>query len=283
MRKMILAAVMMLALAGVTTAQDTPKWEVFGGYSLMKGDLLKDNGLMFGGMSPSRSLAYDSPAGYGAGTSEAVISNGFDLALTRNLNSWAGIKANFSSHYGSLDMDGLYESSYDNEYYGDSSTDSVSYSGKVDYRRYNVLLGPQFSWNNDSVVRPFAHALFGVSKMTADDLKVDYVYSYLEEYGEGSYSDEQGGTLTGSLKGDTNFAMALGGGLDLKAGKHVSVRLIQVDYVPTYNRITTDLTMTDRNYDGDELYSTHVDRVRTTGGSGRYNNLKLSFGVVFNF
>ncbi len=282
MRKMILAAVMMLALAGVTMAQDAPKWEVFGGYSLMKGDLLKDSTLAPGGMNPSRSLGLDEPDGYGVGMSESVIANGFDLALTRNLNSWVGIKANFSSHYGSLDMDGMSENSYEN-IYGDTQTYTSAYAGKVDYRRYNVLFGPQFSWNNDSVVRPFAHALFGVSKMTADDLSVDYVYSYLDEYGEGSYSDEDGGTIAGSLKGDTNFAMALGGGLDLKAGKHVSLRLIQVDYVPTYNRIKADLTDTSYEYDEEELYSTDVNRVRTTLGSSRYNNLKLSFGVVFNF
>jgi hypothetical protein len=49
----------------------------------------------------------------------------------------------------------------------------------------------------------------------------------------------------------TSFAMALGGGLDLRAGKRIAVRLIQVDYTPTFF------------------------------GSGRQDNFRISAGIVF--
>ena len=33
---------------------------------------------------------------------------------------------------------------------------------------------------------------------------------------------------------ETAFAMALGGGLDIKAGNHIDIRAAQVDYVPVF-------------------------------------------------
>jgi hypothetical protein len=49
----------------------------------------------------------------------------------------------------------------------------------------------------------------------------------------------------------TSFAMALGGGVDLRVGKRIDLRLIQFDYTPTFF------------------------------GSGRQNNFRISTGVVF--
>ncbi|CAN5749374.1 hypothetical protein BH18ACI4_BH18ACI4_05290 [soil metagenome] len=49
----------------------------------------------------------------------------------------------------------------------------------------------------------------------------------------------------------TSFGMALGGGLDIGASRRIDVRLFQADYNPTYF------------------------------GSGRQDNIRLSFGIVF--
>lgn len=49
----------------------------------------------------------------------------------------------------------------------------------------------------------------------------------------------------------TSFAFAVGGGLDVRVNKRIKVRLIQADYVPTFF------------------------------GSGRQDNFRLSFGIVF--
>ncbi|HYP02082.1 MAG TPA: hypothetical protein VER76_17965 [Pyrinomonadaceae bacterium] len=48
-----------------------------------------------------------------------------------------------------------------------------------------------------------------------------------------------------------SFALAVGGGLDVRAGKHFDIRVFQADYLPTFF------------------------------GSTRQDNLRLSFGVVF--
>lgn len=49
----------------------------------------------------------------------------------------------------------------------------------------------------------------------------------------------------------TSFAMALGGGLDARVNDHIAIRLIQADYAPTFF------------------------------GSGRQDNIRLSFGIIF--
>jgi len=54
--------------------------------------------------------------------------------------------------------------------------------------------------------------------------------------------------LTNRTKADTAFAMAFGGGLDVHAGQHIDVRVIQVDYMPTF------------------FNSTRQDNIRATAG-----------------
>jgi opacity protein-like surface antigen len=69
-------------------------------------------------------------------------------------------------------------------------------------QRYDLLAG----------VTPFVHGLFGISHI------------------RGQFDN----SLVPQAKSDTAFAMALGGGLDVHAGEHLDVRVIQVDYLPTF-------------------------------------------------
>jgi opacity protein-like surface antigen len=82
---------------------------------------------------------------------------------------------------------------------------------------YSFLFGPQFSYRKDERVTPFVHTLFGGVHAT----------------------------------GDTSFAWAIGGGLDVKVADYVAVRIIQADYLGTRFGGTTQ------------------------------NNARLSFGIVF--
>ena len=79
--------------------------------------------------------------------------------------------------------------------------------------RYTLLFGPRFNWRNSSPFIPFAHALFGVNRYQAKFRNNDF---------------------TCPDTSDTAFAMALGGGLDIQATKHVDIRAIQVDYLPVF-------------------------------------------------
>ena len=63
--------------------------------------------------------------------------------------------------------------------------------------------GPRFSSRKNERVTPFFHTLFGAAHRRFAGFN------------------------------ETAFAMAIGGGIDVRASDHVAVRLIQADYVPT--------------------------------------------------
>jgi opacity protein-like surface antigen len=121
--------------------------------------------------------------------------NGFNVEFNQNVTRHIGIVTSFSGTYAT------------NTYVDRNS--GRSFDARV--QRYNLLAGPRYNWRPDGVV-PFAHALFGVSHMRA------------------SFDDP----LLSCRKSDTAFAMAFGGGLDVKAGENIDVRVIQVDYLPTF-------------------------------------------------
>ena len=79
--------------------------------------------------------------------------------------------------------------------------------------RYTLLFGPRYNFRNSSPFIPYAHALFGVTRYQAKFRNRDF-----------SCPDTS----------ETAFAMALGGGLDIRAGKHIDIRAAQVDYLPVF-------------------------------------------------
>ena len=140
MRKTILSCLSLAMLLMPAMAQDHPKAELFGGYQ-------------FTHLDPD------------------LNANGWNAAVTGNLNSWLGITGDFSGTY------------------------------KGGGHLYTYMVGPTFSARTERVT-PFVHALFG------------------------------GGTAGGNgTTGSTAFAVALGGGVDVNAGKHLGVRLIQADWL----------------------------------------------------
>jgi opacity protein-like surface antigen len=83
--------------------------------------------------------------------------------------------------------------------------------GKADISAHLFLVGPRFSYRGNERVTPFAHVLLGAARSHV------------------SYFDP-----TGKVKlRDSAFAMAVGGGLDVKVHDRLAVRLFQADYVLT--------------------------------------------------
>jgi opacity protein-like surface antigen len=80
---------------------------------------------------------------------------------------------------------------------------------KADLNAYLFLVGPQVNLPKYQRLRPFAHALFGVMRVNLTQFPV-------------------GGRTTVR---DSAFAVALGGGVDLKVNDLVAIRLFQTDYV----------------------------------------------------
>lgn len=129
--------------------------------------------------------------------------------------------------------------------------------GDIDTRVINILGGPQVRFPNQTRATPFLRALFGVANTRFN------VSSSTQPAG--------GGTVTSSFSTNaTDFAMALGGGLDVRVGERVGLRVFQIDYNPVFLR--------DRS-------------INVLGGAGaiqptrlesnRQDNIRLGFGVVF--
>ena len=141
--------------------------------------------------------------------------NGINLEYTRNITRHIGITGDASAHF----------------HRDTRSTTGGTFTSKRD--QYFLIGGLQFKPGNGKRVQPFAHALFGASLFrgfTSDIRATGNVYTFDDA---------------------TSFAMALGGGLDVRVSKRIDLRLIQADFAPTFF------------------------------GSGRQNNFRLSLGVVF--
>ena len=189
MRRLLCGAALALLIPVSARAEDTPKAEVFGGYSYFR---------------------FSDPTGTSLlGTDVVRLNlNGWNASVAGNLNSWLGVVGDFSGHYGSPSVLGF----------------GVPF---VDVNQHSFLGGPRVSYRKDGRFTPFAHALFGVARAGA-------------------------GTF-GFGASENAFAMALGGGVDLRLTNSIAVRAVQADYVQT--RFLDD----------------------------RQNSARLSFGIVFRF
>ena len=138
-----------------------------------------------------------------------------------NLNGWnASLAINANKNVGFVaDFDG---------HYGSPSVTVGGVTGNSKVRLHNFLFGPKFSYRGEKA-QPFVHALFGGAHGSTDDVSGSFI-----------------GTTS-----DTAFAMALGGGVDIKVNNRFAIRAVQADY----------------------LMTKFVDN--------QQNNFRLSFGVVF--
>lgn len=127
--------------------------------------------------------------------SQRVGSNGFLVEFNQNVHRNVGIVTSLSG-------------TYKNVGYFDRLS---GHTFRARVARYDLMAGPRLNGRYSNAV-PFAHALFGISHVRAD---FDEVFN-------------------SNHKSDTAFAMAFGGGLDLRAGDHVDVRAGQFDYIPTF-------------------------------------------------
>ncbi len=129
--------------------------------------------------------------------SERIPYNGVTTEVVANVTPHVGLVTNFAATFANTDF-----------------VDALSgqrFRARVS--RYTLLFGPRYNWRNESPFIPYAHALFGVARYQAKFRDNDF---------------------TCPDTNDTAFAMALGGGLDIRAGNHVDVRAAQVDYLPVF-------------------------------------------------
>jgi hypothetical protein len=147
-----------------------------------------------------------------------------DVGVTdsQTMHGWNGsLTGNVNKYFGiTADISGAYK--------------SVGITGaSLSVKDHLFMFGPTLSYRTERA-KPFAHVLFGLSRASAG-VNVNAL-----------------GQLIQQNAGDTSYAIAFGGGLDVKATKAIDIRLGQFDFV------------------------------RTNHFSAGQNNIRFAAGVVFN-
>jgi opacity protein-like surface antigen len=133
---------------------------------------------------------------------------GFEASVIGNFSKYFGIKGDFSAHINNDSASGAVT-------FCNPTCVTATQGFQLKTRVYNFLGGPEFKLRNHTRVTPFAYALAGAAHTTAEFTST-------------------GPTLNVFLKSSENgFAMALGGGLDFRVSKRVSIRS-SMDYNPVW-------------------------------------------------
>jgi opacity protein-like surface antigen len=131
--------------------------------------------------------------------------HGINAQFTGYFNSAFGIKGDFSFHRKEDSLSNLLGGS-------DSSENRVMY----------FMAGPTVKFLKGNRVEPFVHALAGGANTRFDVISTQPVAG--------------GVSRTSFETSSTDFAIGLGGGIDLNLGERFGLRLIQVDYAPVFLR-----------------------------------------------
>lgn len=178
---------------------------------------------------------------YGLRRDENLNANGFNVAATAYLTKRLGITGDVSGHYKTREFAGTLCPP------GFACTQVIN-NYRARTQLYDFLAGPQYKLRDSNRVQPFAHALFGFA----------HTRTKLENLGFAGNPPRS--TPIENIISSNDFAMALGGGVDVKLNDRFGLRAIQADYNPVFYRNRT-------------INGVNVNGVRS-------DNLRLSVGVV---
>ena len=133
---------------------------------------------------------------------------GLETSLIRNFNRYVGLKADFSAHFND-------ETGPGNVIVCNPACTTANQTIQFRSRVYNFLAGPELKARNHTRFTPFVYALGGLGHTHADFTTPGPTFNLLLG------------------KSTNDFAMALGGGLDLRATKRASIRT-SIDYNPIF-------------------------------------------------
>lgn len=164
---------------------------------------------------------------------------GWHIAPALKINRFLSFTGDFSEYFGSFGV-----------FVGPNQTGIPGFGFDAHFhdrvRTYSA--GPEIGVRV-AHLRPFAHALVGVTHGIVYDKELD-----------------QNGKVTKTQSEQKRLSYALGGGVDVNLTKHVSLRAVQIDW---FRNNFSELDPTDPN------------GILTK--AGRQNNVRISAGVVFRF
>ncbi|MEK6282835.1 MAG: outer membrane beta-barrel protein [Acidobacteriota bacterium] len=232
LQRIIISLSMLLVFAPLAYAQsDERKVEVFLGVSALAAQnaLTNKDIKTLGGITPAQFRAL---AGFDLLDNERYIPGyGFEANVTRYFSKHVGLSGDFSG------------------YYRHANARLADTLFKADHKIYYVMGGPKVRFLNEHRANVFFHALAGGAHTSV------------------SYRENFTTNPTTAKDSSTRFAFALGGGIDLRISKRISVRVFQMDYMPMLGkdrRVTaSDGTVVDIN------------------GRAQQGNFRFSAGIVF--
>jgi hypothetical protein len=192
------AAATILLFADSSFAQDGYNgYEVFAGYSHSRIDTAAPGGLILDNATGPEDDDFFLDDVF----DDRIGAHGFEVSFTGNFNRYVGVKTSVSGHFREVEFG-----------FQNFSTD-------VDTALWNTLVGVQVKDNtkdDDARFKPFGHVLVGSA------------------YARQEFNNNTGSTFRDSKFTEHGFAGAFGGGIDVRVGEDVDIRVIQVDYNPTW-------------------------------------------------
>lgn len=188
----------------------------------------------FLGVEPAR--AQEAPraevhAGYAfSHTGDGVNLNGIDFSVSGRLTNSLSIEGVVSSQFGTRrEAGGDLTKDVPAVFPLDQLFTATQFTAHVD--QYLYMAGPRYTFRQ-SRVEPFGHALFGVAhRRVAGDatIKIDLI----DKAPRGPVPGLNPFFPITGRRSNTSFAMAFGGGVDVKLAGRLWLRAVQVDYVQT--------------------------------------------------
>jgi opacity protein-like surface antigen len=163
--------------------------------------------------------------------------NGWSGEAQYNAGRWFGIVADFGGRRGTF-----------------LTANVGGVSGLPKLTAYSFLVGPVLSYRTKSKLTPFVHALVGFDRSSLGATTITGLPT----------------PASSAAVNYTDFAIALGGGLDYKLSRHFALRAAQVDYFHT-------------SIDLNSFYGSAFGAELLQGLATHQRNLRASAGVVLQF
>lgn len=193
MRKLVLFAILIVATASMAFAQSTNDYNKVEVYGGYSHNRV-DTGLDDGDTELSDVI--DEREGF----------NGFNASITGNITRYFGLKGDFSFHR------------------KDKTFPIGAASVDIESSVFNFVGGVQIKDNSkETRFKPFAHAMIGAARVrNRADFSNNVCAAVFPSPCPVDFTETE-----------TGFAGVFGGGLDIRAGKRIDIRVIQFDYNPT--------------------------------------------------
>lgn len=175
---------------------------------------------------------------------------GYEVAVTRNFNRYFGAKFSQSGVYSNPEIAGP----------------GLTINAKNN--AYTFVGGVQIKDNSfKGRIKPFAHALFGV---TTGKTNLDYV-PCPPNFNACSVSQKA-----------SNFTMIFGGGIDVKVNKNISIRPIQIDYVRGSKELNTFITKSATRIGAGILFTKGEVEIPVNPRTRNYSKYEFHAGYSYN-